>query len=127
MAKNAPRIDLAPEEVGEIMRGWLDHCRVGRLSASLADKMKFPFRSPIRALLDQRAPAAAQALWNDDFLRARELLLRHGLAPSGAGPLHGMRAQVGRNERLLRGMRIASGIGREYQQRSDGTHWKTVK
>lgn len=119
------RIKLTPIEVGEIMRAWMENVNVSRLTPELSRKMD-ERRRPVRAMLAQRNRKASEAMWNDDYLRARELLLANGL-PDWILLDNEAARKTARNRKEMQANALSTSVLKIEAQKYNGTHWSTVK
>ena len=107
------------------MRAWMENVYVSRLTPELFRKMD-ERRKPVRAMLAQRNRDASEAMWNDDYLRARELLLANGL-PDWILLDNEARRKTARNRKEMQANALSTSVLKIEAQKYNGTHWNTVK
>lgn len=119
-------IKLEPTEVGELLRAWMEDVLILRLTSSLAAKFGPPHQ-PVRAALAQRNRKASDALWADDYLAARDILVRHGLCDDFVSPLNEPRTATRKNQKEMQALTLGRRANVVERQKINGTHWSTVK
>lgn len=119
-------VKLEPAEVGELLRAWMEDAKLWRLTSTLADKFG-PRSQPVRAALAERNRRASDALWADDYLAARETLLRDGLCDSFVSANTEARREIRRNQKHMRARTLERTVAKVEMQKIKGTHWGTVK
>lgn len=121
-----PIVKLEPVEVGELLRAWMEDAKVARMSAPLCDSFG-PYSQPVRAALAERNRRASDALWADDYLAARDILVRDGLCDSFASANTEARRQVRDNRKRMQALTVGRRANVVERQKSNNTHWGTVK
>lgn len=117
---------LESAEVGELLRAWMEDVCVSRMTRTLSDK--FGLRTqPVRAALAERNRRASDALWADDYLAARDILLRDGLCDSFESANTAQRKEVRKTQKKMRALTLGRGVDKVERQKINGTHWGTVK
>jgi hypothetical protein len=120
------RVSLSPIEVGELMRAWIENVYSSRLTPALAQKLHESWR-PVRALLAQRNRNASEAMWADDYLRAREILLASGLPDFLPSNVSEPRRAVRQNQKAMQAQTLTRAVLKSESQQHSGSHWQTVK
>jgi hypothetical protein len=124
--KPYPAVKLEPAEAGELLRGWMDDTKLCRLTPTLAHKFGWVTR-PVRAALAERNRRASDALWADDYLMAREILLRDGLCDSFVSAKTEVSREVRKNRKQMQARTLERTVATVEMQKINGTHWGTVK
>lgn len=124
--KPYPVVKLEPVEVGELLRAWMEDAKVARMSAPLCDSFG-PYSQPVRAALAERNRRASDALWADDYLAARDILVRDGLCDSFASGNTEARRELRKNRKEMRALTLGRSAAKVARQKARGTHWGTVK
>jgi hypothetical protein len=122
--------ELTSKQAGALMSAWMADVRVSRLDdetqAALGDG-RVHFVQRVRVMLAERNKLASDAMWDDDLLKARELLMKHGLLdkrPSLSKSVYD--AEAYSRKRAARD-RLQRDVERVYATQMRGTHWGTVK
>ncbi len=120
--------NLTPAEAGELMSAWMSDLRCSRLSAGIEEVAgHLTYFQYVRSMLSERNKLASDALWDDDFLQARALLLKHGLNDNrqygGADARKSAKNAIKSAQRNS----LQKKIAQDYSQRVNGTHWSVIK
>jgi hypothetical protein len=125
-AHRKPGVALSQIEVGELMRAWIENVYASRLTIDLRYKLH-EWNRPVRALLAQRNRAASDAMWADDYLRARELMMKNGLPDYVTSPFQGPGRELRKNRKEMQANTLTRSLVKVDAQKRNGTHWQTVK
>jgi hypothetical protein len=78
-------------------------------------------------MLSERNKLASDALWDDDFLKARALLLKHGLKDRRQSGSADAKKSAKSAMRSAQREALQRKIAKDYSQRVNGTHWSVIK